>query len=113
LTSDLYYRDPALFGNQAVVDRYIETIARSFAVQRSDLNVVSRDASVWKAHTEIRSQYAAAKGLMAGHVAIVRRDGTQLDLAGVPEPLLIMDLDDVLAADVSHVQWILVIEKEV
>ena len=50
---------------------------------------------------------------MAGHVAIVRRDGTRLDLAGVPEPLLIMDLDDVLAVDVSHVQWILVIEKEV
>ena len=36
----MFYRDPALFGSQAVVDRYVDSFAASFGVPRSDLNVV-------------------------------------------------------------------------
>ena len=38
--SDLYYRDPALFGRQSTVDRYVDQIATAFSVPRSCLNVV-------------------------------------------------------------------------
>jgi len=38
----MYYRDPSLFGNQPVVDRYVDTIATSFRVSRAELNVVWR-----------------------------------------------------------------------
>lgn len=38
--SDLYYRDPSLFGSQATVDRYVDTIAASLGVTRADLSVV-------------------------------------------------------------------------
>lgn len=38
--SDMYYRDPALFGNQAVVDRYVDMIAVHLRVSRSVLHVV-------------------------------------------------------------------------
>lgn len=38
--SDLYYRDPALFGKQSTVDRYVDQISAAFSVPRSCLNVV-------------------------------------------------------------------------
>lgn len=38
---DIYYRDPQLFGKQALVDRYVDDIAFTFNVTRRDLNVVS------------------------------------------------------------------------
>jgi len=37
---DIYYRDPALFSSQRIVDRYVDDIARTFGVPRSMLNVV-------------------------------------------------------------------------
>jgi len=43
MSSDMYYRDPALFGKQSVVDRYIDQIALAFDIPRSCLNVVSSD----------------------------------------------------------------------
>jgi DNA topoisomerase VI subunit A len=43
--SDLYYRDPALFGRQSTVDRYVEQIAAAFSVPRSCLNVVCTSMS--------------------------------------------------------------------
>ena len=46
---DIYYRDPALFGSQDYVDRYVDQIAFTFGVPRNSLNVI-----------------AAAKGLVAG-----------------------------------------------
>ncbi|KAG9692067.1 DNA topoisomerase IV, alpha subunit, partial [Aureobasidium melanogenum] len=47
--SNLYYRDPALFGRQSTVDRYVDQIAAAFSLPRSCLNVT-----------------AGVKGLMAG-----------------------------------------------
>lgn len=41
LCRDIYYRHPALFAKQAVVDRYIDNIACTFGVSRLALNVVS------------------------------------------------------------------------
>jgi len=43
MSSDMYYRDPALFGKQSVVDRYVDQIALAFDIPRSCLNVVSSD----------------------------------------------------------------------
>jgi len=38
---DIYYKDPALFVKQSVVDRYVDDIAFTFNVPRSALSVVS------------------------------------------------------------------------
>jgi len=38
---DIYYKDPALFLKQSVVDRYVDDIAFTFNVPRSALSVVS------------------------------------------------------------------------
>jgi meiotic recombination protein SPO11 len=36
----MYYRDPALFSKQAVVDRFVDDLAFTFGVPRLLLNVV-------------------------------------------------------------------------
>jgi DNA topoisomerase VI subunit A len=45
----MYYRDPVLFSNQHVVDRYVDDIARTFGVRRALLNVVRVDSSISRA----------------------------------------------------------------
>lgn len=37
---DIYYRDPALFGKQSVVDRVVDDLATTFSTPRAGLNVV-------------------------------------------------------------------------
>ncbi|THZ62229.1 DNA topoisomerase IV, alpha subunit [Aureobasidium pullulans] len=93
--SDLYYRDPALFGKQATVDRYVDQIAAAFAVPRSSLNVT-----------------AGVKGLMAGAAVIHRRDGSKIGLTNVQNGVLVPSMEEVLSVDLSRVRWILVVEKE-
>ena len=44
----IYYRDPALFGGQEVVDRNVDRIAATFGVRRSCLNVVSESKARYK-----------------------------------------------------------------
>ena len=39
---NMYYKDPLLFKKQAVVDRYVDILAYTFGMQRSDLNIVGR-----------------------------------------------------------------------
>ncbi|KAK4501379.1 hypothetical protein PRZ48_007188 [Zasmidium cellare] len=92
---DIFYRDPALFGKQAHVDRYVDDIAFTFGVTRSSLNVT-----------------AAAKGLLAGAISICRKDGSILDARTDREGILIPNVKDLLSVDMSSVQFILVIEKE-
>lgn len=92
---DIYYRDPALFGRQSHVDRYVDNIAYTFGVTRSALHVI-----------------AAAKGLIVGAVSFCRRDGSVVDASSDREGLLIPNLKDILSVDISSVKWILVIEKE-
>lgn len=95
MARDIYYQDPALFGTQAVVDRYVDDIAFTFSVSRSKLNVT-----------------AAAKGLVAGAFRFCRRDGSILDAASDRDGTLVPPLRDVLSVDLTAVKWILVIEKE-
>jgi len=38
---NIYYKDPALFKSQHVVDRYVDILAFTLGVRRADLNVVS------------------------------------------------------------------------
>ncbi|KAF1822629.1 DNA topoisomerase IV, alpha subunit [Dissoconium aciculare CBS 342.82] len=91
---DVYYRDPALFGNQNIVDRYVDDIALTFGMTRSSLNVT-----------------AAAKGLIAGAAKFYKRDGSITTLA-LYESTLIFDPKDLFSVDMTHTRWILVIEKE-
>jgi meiotic recombination protein SPO11 len=39
---DIYYRHPDLFLKQSVVDRYVDDLACTFGVSRSQLSVVRR-----------------------------------------------------------------------
>lgn len=94
-SSDIYYRDPALFNKQSTVDRYVDDIACTFGVTRSALNVT-----------------AVAKGLVAGAVHFCKRDGATVDAAVDREGMLVPSLKDVLSVRISAVQWILVVEKE-
>ena len=45
LCRNIYYKDPALFKSQTVVNRYVDILAYTFGVQRADLNVVSLDVA--------------------------------------------------------------------
>lgn len=93
--SDIYYRDPALFGRQSHVDKYVDDIAHTFGVPRSSLHVI-----------------AAAKGLVTGAVSFCRRDGTTVQASSDKEGLLVPNLKDILSVSMDPVKWILVVEKE-
>ncbi|KAK5116171.1 hypothetical protein LTR62_008497 [Meristemomyces frigidus] len=92
---DIYYRDVALFGHQRHVDRYVDDIAFTFGVPRAALNVT-----------------AVAKGLVTGAVFFCRRDGSTISAASDREGMLVPNLKDVLAVNLTAVRWIIVIEKE-
>ncbi|CAG8972767.1 hypothetical protein HYALB_00006859 [Hymenoscyphus albidus] len=92
---DIYYRDPELFVKQAVVDRYVDDIAYTFAVERDALNVV-----------------AAAKGLVAGSFTITKKDGSTVDFSVENEGILVPNSKDLQNIQFQEVEWILVIEKE-
>ncbi len=92
---DVYYRDPALFGSQATVNRYVDDIALTFDVPRSKLNVI-----------------AVAKGLVAGAFSLCRRDGSTVDAKSDREGLLVPNLKDILSVGMKAIKWVLVIEKE-
>ncbi|KAL1304175.1 hypothetical protein AAFC00_000600 [Neodothiora populina] len=92
---DIFYRDPALFGKQSVVDRYVDQIALTLEVPRSALNIT-----------------AAAKGLMTGSVVFCHKDGSQLDLMASTEGVLIHGLGDILSVDMGAARWVMVVEKE-
>jgi meiotic recombination protein SPO11 len=75
---DIYYRDPALFSHQAVVDRYVDDLAFTFGISRAFLNVV-RAIDICISYSLLifrRHKTAAAKGLIAGAFTITRADGT-------------------------------------
>ena len=73
---NIYYQDPALFGKQAVVDRYVDALAYTFSLQRADLNVVSIEGVTLHGSSDIGSQTAVAKGLVAGVTIVEQTDGT-------------------------------------
>ncbi|KIW53750.1 hypothetical protein, variant [Exophiala xenobiotica] len=83
---DIYYRDPTLFKQQETVDRYIDDIAHTCQVARSDLKVTG-----------------SPKGLLAGLFNNDRRDQTAI----IPA----VDIGFTFP-DLSHQRWVLVVEKE-
>lgn len=93
---DIYYRHPDLFVKQSVVDRYVNDLACTFGISRAQLNVT-----------------AAAKGLVAGSFSIIRQDGYRVDGMKDAEGLLIPKVGEDDTLDLTAVQWVLVIEKEV
>ncbi|KAI7369303.1 DNA topoisomerase IV, alpha subunit [Hortaea werneckii] len=92
---DIYYRDVALFGKQAIVDRYVDDLAFTFNVPRSALNVA-----------------AAAKGILVGRINFCRRDGSSVDCGVDKDGILIPDLKHILTVDMKTVKQIIVVEKE-
>lgn len=93
---DIYYKHPDLFMKQAVVDRYIDDLACTLGITRSQLNVT-----------------AAAKGLVSGRFTIYREDGTQVDSLSDKEGMLVPKVGEADRVDFTRLHWILVIEKEV
>ncbi|KAH4155448.1 hypothetical protein HBH43_212630 [Parastagonospora nodorum] len=92
---DLYYRHPDLFIKQSVVDRYVDDIACTFGISRSQLNVT-----------------AAAKGLVAGRFGIIREDGHRIDGMKDREGILVPKIGENDTMDLASIHWVLVIEKE-
>ncbi|BCS27538.1 putative meiosis-specific topoisomerase Spo11 [Aspergillus puulaauensis] len=92
---DIYYSDPEYFGSQGVVSRFVDDLALTIGVERSDLNVE-----------------AAAKGLVTGYYqSTVARDGIVGERESTKDCLIprVQDLEDL---DIPDVDWILIIEKE-
>ncbi|BGP32347.1 endodeoxyribonuclease [Rhodotorula toruloides] len=90
---DLYYRDVALFGKQYIVDSLIDDLAATLDVRRSELNVG-----------------AAAKGLVAGAIKLVLKDGTVQN--GREQSILIPTAQTLDSVEADAAEWVLVIEKE-
>ncbi|KAL5336329.1 Spo11/DNA topoisomerase VI subunit A [Aspergillus crustosus] len=94
-TRDIYYGNPELFESQGVVNRYIEDIALTIGVERSDLNVE-----------------AAAKGLVAGCYQLISADGRIVNEFESKKECLIPRVQDIAEIDISDVKWVLILEKE-
>jgi meiotic recombination protein SPO11 len=92
---DIYYRHPDLFVKQSVVDRYVDDLACTFGITRSQLNVT-----------------AAAKGLIAGNFTLNRENGHQVNAMNEKEGMLVPTIGENDTLDMASVHWILVIEKE-
>ncbi|KAG9193205.1 hypothetical protein G6011_03240 [Alternaria panax] len=92
---DIYYRHPDLFVKQSVVDRYVDDLACTFSITRSQLNVT-----------------AAAKGLLAGHFRLIRHDGHDIDGMSEKEGVLVPNVNENDILELTEVHWVLVIEKE-
>jgi meiotic recombination protein SPO11 len=77
---DIYYQDPDLFLRQDVVDRYVDDIAYTLKIRREDLNIVRHfDTSSVYLCPNLTLQVAAAKGLVAGQMTIIQKDGKIID----------------------------------
>jgi meiotic recombination protein SPO11 len=64
---------------QSVVDRYVDDLACTFGISRSQLNVVRTVCSSMPARPDIDAQTAAPKGLVAGNFQIRHEDGYYVD----------------------------------
>jgi hypothetical protein len=68
------------------VDRYVDHLAFTFGVRRASLNVVSSSNRVVESSSDaVHRKVAAAKGLVAGNLAISRPDGTILHASLEPQ----------------------------
>ncbi|KAF2402933.1 DNA topoisomerase IV, alpha subunit [Trichodelitschia bisporula] len=92
---EIFYRDPALFNQQLVVDRTVDDLAFTFGVPRQLLNVT-----------------ATAKGLAAGAFTIHRQDKSSVKGWLDREGTLISPIGENDTVEMPDVEWILVIEKE-
>lgn len=93
--SDVYYRDPALFGTQATVDRYLDDLAFTFSTSRAALRIT-----------------AASKGLILGPVIFRYSDGMTIDVSKMADGMLMPGARNLIGVDMSQADWILVVEKE-
>lgn len=93
---NIYYQNVELFKSQSVVDDMVDNIALTLGVGREDLNIV-----------------AAAKGLIAGPVALHMRSGdvVHCDLS-TDHGILLPSIHSVEKVDFNATAWLLVIEKE-
>ncbi|TEY86522.1 hypothetical protein BOTCAL_0006g00010 [Botryotinia calthae] len=92
---DMYYRDPELFTKQTIVDRFVDDIACTLGLKRDALNVM-----------------ATAKGLVTGWFVMKRRNQSAMDYSSAADSQLVPWVKEIEEMNLSHVKWILVIEKE-
>jgi meiotic recombination protein SPO11 len=91
---DLYYKDVQLFQKQSTVDMLVDDLAASIGCSRFELGVV-----------------AASKGVFYGHVIV--RTSHQEPLNGLAGAMLIPPCETVVEFDLTGVDYVLVVEKEV
>ncbi|CAO2647362.1 Nn.00g082840.m01.CDS01 [Neocucurbitaria sp. VM-36] len=108
---DIYYRHPDLFLKQTVVDRYVDDLACTFGITRSQLNVV-RESLSRERLLRLNAQTAAAKGLVAGNFKLIREDGHELNCMNEKEGMLVPKIGDNDSLRLASVKWLLVVEKE-
>ena len=77
---NIFYNDPTLFGNQAVVDRFVDDLAFTLGVRRLDLGVVGA-LRILMTRMLMLEQVAAPRGLVAGSFKLERAQGGLLDVS--------------------------------
>ncbi|KAI0342034.1 DNA topoisomerase IV, alpha subunit [Trametopsis cervina] len=93
---DMFYKDVALFGSQAVVDKLVDDIAATLNVARWDLNV-----------------RASAKGLFCGSGLAIHLHNTDVVRGNNLEGALIPPSEDISRFEVDgNLSWVLIVEKE-
>ncbi|KAL2020578.1 hypothetical protein VTK56DRAFT_8166 [Thermocarpiscus australiensis] len=93
---NIYYQNTDLFKSQSVVDDMVDNLAFTLGVGREDLNIV-----------------AAAKGLVAGPIELILRDGS-VNSCDFPSDtgMLLPSVSSIREIDFCSTRWLLVIEKE-
>ncbi|KAL8631872.1 hypothetical protein Q9189_002452 [Teloschistes chrysophthalmus] len=110
---NIYYKDPELFKSQKVVDRYVDILSYTFGIQRQALNVVSPPAS------SIPQQKDSSREISPLPITTARRvHGMDIKMykyiVFVKKHAMLIDrLDEIRTIDISGVNWVLVVEKEV
>ncbi|OJJ08062.1 hypothetical protein ASPVEDRAFT_143039 [Aspergillus versicolor CBS 583.65] len=92
---DIYYSDPEYFGSQGVVGRFVDDLALTIGVERSDLNVE-----------------AAAKGLVAGYYQSTVARNCIVGGRESTKDHLVPRVQDMEELGIPDIDWVLIIEKE-
>ncbi|KAJ5317723.1 hypothetical protein N7508_002231 [Penicillium antarcticum] len=92
---DIYYIDPQYFRSQQTVNGVIDDLVYTIGVDRAALNVE-----------------AAAKGLIAGCLRLIRDSQVVVNAQSATEDTLIPRIENDDEIDISRARWVLVIEKE-
>ncbi|KAL1925327.1 uncharacterized protein VTP21DRAFT_210 [Calcarisporiella thermophila] len=92
---DIYYKDMALFGSQAVIDKVIDELSRMLTVPRSCLNIIG-----------------GTKGFINGAVRINLRGGSAMDCSAAAGNEYLIPSPEQIEHIETWAECVLVVEKE-